>query len=857
MTETAPLAAAIADRYTLDRELGRGGMATVYLARDIRHDRLVALKVLHPELGAVLGAERFLSEIRTTANLQHPNILPLFDSGAAAGLVFYVMPYVTGETLRDKLVREGQLSVNESVRLARGVAAALDYAHRQGVVHRDIKPENILLQDGQPIVADFGIALAVSNAGGTRITQTGLSVGTPAYMSPEQAAAERQLDGRSDQYSLASVLYELLAGEPPFTGASVAAVMSRLMTEVPRRVDVVRPAVPAAIADALARALEKVPADRHETVAHFASALSAEGSSGYRAAASGAHEGPWKRRALVIGAFGTVGIATALVVPRSAVTAPARAPRFYSIALPESLPLVPGRDKFGTPLRSLDVSDDGSTVAYTTGSGDSTRIVAVNLESGATSVIANTLRGNLPAFSADGRSIAFMQDSLIRRIEIDGTGSMTLGAVRVFGSLMWGRDGRVYGSEYTSCLSSVPENGGVVRIDSAAGCPAVVTPGHQLATLPVPISVSGRLTLVPNGSGKGMPVLPPMDSGNDSSAVAGDNPILVDGRYLVFVRDSTLFGAPIDLKSRRLASPPRVLLTGVRQEHFPRQAHLVLSADGTLVWVGGGDAAMAHFVRVRLDGTIIDTLPLPATVATSFAVSRDGNKVAWSVPPAPGTKILLYDIARRVLESYAIDEQLLPWSLTGRTGDLLISAGSGFQRVLRLAGNKPEVMTMPRPFSEQSVDGRLRCYRGTVWYTDKEGDAVQLRPGARQCRFSDDGSHVAVKGEEGIFVAPTATLSAANVVRVASFGDEPRWTGSGRGLIFRDGDRWYDVAIDKSGRPMSAPRLLFSRFFNQAEASWALDVQDRIMVLQGPPLVRTTRINVLTNFPRFLAEKLK
>ena len=206
MSVTDQLNVALAGRYRIEREVGVGGMATVYSARDIKHDRRVALKVLKPELGAVLGTERFLAEIRVTANLQHPNLLPLFDSGEADGLLFYAMPFVEGETLRSWLAREKQLPVDEAVRLAVSVAGALDYAHRRGVIHRDLKPENILLHEGQPLVADFGIALAVSNAGGNRITQTGLSLGTPQYMSPEQATGDRQIDARTDVYSLASVV---------------------------------------------------------------------------------------------------------------------------------------------------------------------------------------------------------------------------------------------------------------------------------------------------------------------------------------------------------------------------------------------------------------------------------------------------------------------------------------------------------------------------------------------------------------------------------------------------------------------------------------------------------------------------
>src|ERR1044071_6434770 len=215
----------------MGREVGGGGMATVYLARDLKHARRVALKLLNPELGAVLGVDRFLAEIKVTANLQHPNLLPLFDSGEADGLLYYVMPFVEGESLRDRLNREKQLPVEQALNLAIAVAGALDYAHRAGVIHRDLKPENILLREGQPLVADFGIALAVSNAGGARVTQTGLSLGTPQYMSPEQATGDRVIDGRTDIYSLAAMTYEMLTGEPPHTGTSAQAIIAKLMTE--------------------------------------------------------------------------------------------------------------------------------------------------------------------------------------------------------------------------------------------------------------------------------------------------------------------------------------------------------------------------------------------------------------------------------------------------------------------------------------------------------------------------------------------------------------------------------------------------------------------------------------------------
>jgi tRNA A-37 threonylcarbamoyl transferase component Bud32/tetratricopeptide (TPR) repeat protein len=271
---------ALADRYRIERELGAGGMATVYLAHDLKHDRHVAIKVLRPELAAALGHERFLREITTTASLRHPHILPLYDSGEADGFLFYAMPFVEGESLRGKLARERQLSVEEALRIAREVADALGYAHGRGVVHRDIKPENILLESGHAVVADFGIARAVSAADQSSLTQPGMAIGTPAYMSPEQAAGERDLDGRSDLYALGCVTYEMLAGQPPFTGPTVESLIHQHLAAAPRPVTEIRSAVPVVVADALQRALAKNPADRFQSLSDFTAALGAGGRSG-------------------------------------------------------------------------------------------------------------------------------------------------------------------------------------------------------------------------------------------------------------------------------------------------------------------------------------------------------------------------------------------------------------------------------------------------------------------------------------------------------------------------------------------------------------------------------------------------
>jgi tRNA A-37 threonylcarbamoyl transferase component Bud32 len=270
------LAAALADRYVIERELGQGGMATVYLAEDLKHKRRVALKVLKPELAAALGHERFLREITTTANLRHPHILPLYDSGEVGGFLFYAMPFVEGESLRDRLTRERQLPLDDALEIAREVADALGYAHGRGVIHRDIKPENILLESGHAVVADFGIARAVTAAGQSSLTQTGTAIGTPAYMSPEQAAGEQDLDGRSDVYALGCVAYEMLTGQPPFTGPTVESIVHQHLVAAPRPVNQIRSAIPVVVTEAVHRALAKNPADRFASLSEFSAALRAD-----------------------------------------------------------------------------------------------------------------------------------------------------------------------------------------------------------------------------------------------------------------------------------------------------------------------------------------------------------------------------------------------------------------------------------------------------------------------------------------------------------------------------------------------------------------------------------------------------
>ena len=415
MSNAVPrLAAALATRYRLEREIGQGGMATVYLARDLRHERNVAVKVLKPELAAVLGAERFVVEIRTTAALQHPHILPLFDSGSADGFLYYVMPFVEGESLRARVDRETQLGVEEAIRLTTDVADALDYAHRQGVVHRDVKPENILLHDGRPVVADFGIALAVSAAAGGRMTETGLSLGTPHYMSPEQATADRDITGRSDIYSLASVLYEMLTGDPPHTGASAQQIIMRIITEPVEPVTKRRKSVPPNVAAAVSKALEKIPADRFATAREFSQALrnpafAGDATVATTAPAAASNRARWLAPPFVVAASVAI-IALAgwgLTAARASRAASALLPPLVQVELP--LPDSLAVTAFGTAA-TLALSRDGGVLVFQGQRGGEQPALRIRrLGDPEVHRVRGTEQARGPSLSPDGKEVLFTQ----------------------------------------------------------------------------------------------------------------------------------------------------------------------------------------------------------------------------------------------------------------------------------------------------------------------------------------------------------------------------------------------------------------------------------------------------------------
>ena len=646
MDAVAELNAALSDRYHVEREIGRGGMATVYLARDIRHDRRVALKVLNAELGAVLGVERFLAEIKVTANLQHPNLLPLFDSGQAApangqpgpGLLFYVMPFVEGESLRARLNREKQLPVDEALRIATAIASALGYAHRHGVIHRDLKPENILLSEGQPLIADFGIALAVSNAGGSRITQTGLSLGTPQYMSPEQATGDRAIDGRSDIYSLAALTYEMLTGEPPHTGSTSQAIVARLLTEQPRSVRAQRPTVSEHVDEALARALEKLPADRFPTAEQFAEAL--HGHSTFASSVRVAQtRGPrtWRARLLdpVVLTLAAVAIAASLFAVRGGLSPqsiPERVVR-YPLNLPPGIRI----DDYGLAGTTIAVSPDGAMIVFIGSEGGNRRLFMRALDDITARALPGTDGAMHPFFSPDGKWVGFWADDKLKKVPMIGGAAVLIADCPTIIGATWSPSGEIVAS-VSNALFAVRDGGGLLRrVTKADSSP-------QLLPMALP---DGDHVLFSHWAGGGASSAKIAVASLSSGAITdfelpGTNPMRMVGDLLIYSSlGAGLLAVPFDAKRLRVGGTPTVVVPDVVLGSNGG-AKAGISATGTLVYKSG--STLSQVVAVGADGK----MRVLYNKEGSFGFPRlspDGTQLALTVAGGGRSDIWVVDIA--------------------------------------------------------------------------------------------------------------------------------------------------------------------------------------------------------------------
>ncbi|MEO8479352.1 MAG: protein kinase [Gemmatimonadota bacterium] len=800
------LTTALADRYTIERELGQGGMATVYLAHDLKHDRQVAIKVLHPDLGAALGGERFLSEIRTTARLQHPHILPLLDSGEADGLLYYVMPLVTGETLRARLERDRQLPIEEAIRTAREVADALGYAHGLGVIHRDIKPENILLQGGHALVADFGIALAVQSAGGQRMTQTGLSLGTPQYMSPEQAMGEKQIDARSDVYALGAVTYEMLVGEAPFTGPSVQAIVARLITEEPRSISAQRKAVPEHVEAAVLRALEKLPADRWASAADFAAALGNPNgatvtSSRTRGIATAKRS---NRTTMLLGGVTILSLAAAAAAwlrPNAELT-----PNWQTIVVSDSL-------EVDFPGSLLTISPDGQSILFRKAIQNSPLWLkrADRLDAIA---IPGTIRGAAAAFSPDGEWIAFTADRQLKKVRLDGGASMLLAdsaASQEYG-IAWLDDNTiVYPTPDGTSFRRVSASGGgytVAFADSALLGYGLVntTPLPDARGLLTAVCTSNcatsTLSVIDLSSGKMTRILPDVLKGW----------YLPDG-YLLYVRtDLSAMVAPFDLKTLSITGPATSVLGGtILHATFRTVPFLSVSRTGTLLYARSSGGGAAELVRVNRQGvaTAIDTSW--SGPFNSFALTNDGRRMAVGTgTTGGGLSIYLKQLDHGAFTrlSFGGQDRRPAWSPDGRQVAFIrdsLNGGGVYGIAADGSGGERLLARNNRPIQEVawSADGEwlvLRTDNGTAG----AGDLVGIRTNGDttetplvDSKFTE--MHPALS-PDGRWLAYISDESGANEVYVRPFpgtkggkwqvsnggGMSPVWSPDSRELFFID-----------------------------------------------------------------------
>jgi serine/threonine-protein kinase len=811
MPDIDRLTTALADRYRIERELGQGGMATVYLARDLRHDRLVALKVLRPELAAILGAERFLQEIKTTANLQHPHILPLHDSGEAGGNVFYVMPYVEGESLRDRLTRDKQLPVDVAVRLTREVASALDYAHRHGVVHRDIKPENILLHEGQALVADFGIALAVSRSdGGTRMTETGMSLGTPHYMSPEQAMGEREITPRSDVYALGCVAYEMLTGDPPFTGSTAQAIVARVLTEQPRTMTLQRHTIPAHVEAAVLTALEKLPADRYATAAEFSEALANPALTAARtqAAPTARTESRWRGVAMGTAAVALGAIGVALWA--SLRPAPPRPVIRYSLGLPAAQGMQQG--VLGV---NLAIAPDGRRLAYVGQGPHGGQLWLRERDKLDATPLPGTDGAVNPCFSPDGRQIAFSSGGQyqLKVVSVDGGPPVTLAEPGSGGGggVTWGSDGWIY-FDQPAGLGRVRAGGGtpelVMALDTAHGevghaWPEVLPNGKALI-------FRSRRNLNPDDFDI---VALDLRSHQRHVLTKGLMARYIAPGFLVFVRaDGALVASQFSPSSLRLIGSPTPLLEGIMTKPFG-SVDLAVSREGTLAYVpGAANAAAGQAVWVTRDEGITAFNPAlnisPSGARRGLALSPDGSRLAVDVVGPKSVDIWVKQLPTGPFSRLTFDgtENFRPsWSADSRSVVFLSNRDGSTPTVWRQRadGSAPaeRLLRLPVPILEAQLsrDGAWLIYRtldadGPNIYGRRLGQDTMSVPlvvsrfNELGAALSPDGAFLAYASDETgqpeVYVRPFPRTSEGHWQISSGGGFAPRWAHSGRELFY-------------------------------------------------------------------------
>jgi serine/threonine-protein kinase len=867
---TSRLSNALADRYRLERHLGEGGMATVYLAHDLKHDRKVAVKILRPELAAIIGGERFVNEIKVTANLQHPNILPLYDSGEADTFLYYVMPFMEGETLRDKMEREKQLGVDEVIEIAKDVGAALHFAHERGVVHRDIKPENILMQDGKPLVADFGIALAVTQAGGSRLTETGLSLGTPHYMSPEQAMGDRAVDARSDVYALGAMVYEMLVGEPPHHGTSVQAIVARILSDEPEPITKHRKTVPPHVEATVRKALEKTPADRFTSAAKFVEALQNPSftlatTQAAAHAMMAAASGPWKRIAIGVSAVAVVLLALT-VWGWMRPDPPARVSR-YSLALPEGQEI---RLRFG---RRVVLAPDGSRFVYVGPgqSGDAQLWVRRRDQLGATP-IPGTEGAVHPTFSPDGGRVAFLTAAprTVKVVSLGGGPPITVSdtsGVSLVG-LSWGMDGFLYVNSGNR-IGRIPAAGGEVELVSTIDTVRDEAGHGWPEALP-----GGRGVLFTAGGGGveswNIAVLD-LATGTHRTLVRGIVGRYVPTGHLVYATaDGSVLAAPFDLNRMDVTGEAVALFEGLGVRDFG-SIDLSVSDDGTLAYLtGSASGGLGRAVWVDRNGMVTPVDPEwmfdPGLPEAALEIAPDGRQVALKISTEAGEDIWVKQLDRGPLSRLTFDEaydRRPRWTADGRhimftsdrggNTDLWMKPADGTGPAELLLDFEQPVHEIQRTPDESWWVLRLGGTQGGTGQRDlvglRTGDTTTVPIAAepydeKGAALSPDGRWLAYEsnetGRNEVYVRPFPNASAGKWQVSTGGGINPRWAHTGQEIFFVDGAGNMAVAeVDtRNAFRVGTRQVLFSTdeynlVTGENYASWDVGPDDqRFMMIQ-------------------------
>ncbi len=878
------LQASLADRYKVEREIGVGGMATVYLAKDLRHERDVALKLLKPELGAVLGPERFLSEIRVTAKLQHPNLLPLFDSGEASGQLWYAMPFVEGESLRAKMERERQLSVREAVRIAVLVAGALDYAHRHGVIHRDLKPENILLHEGQPLVADFGIALAVSNAGGERVTQTGLSLGTPQYMSPEQATGERGVDGRTDVYSLGAVLYEMLTGEPPHTGATVQAIIARLMTDTPRSVRSSRPSVPENVDWAIQKALEKVPADRFDTAKEFAETLEGQRpiTSQHQTMVRGERRAgidgrrrvdsrwlPW----IIAGVAGAVALSTTLwalhFIGKSGV----------ADAEPVRFTITPQHSEFING--ALAISPDGRRIVYGVDDPKGSRLYSRLLDDVTARALPGTEGAEFPFFSPDGKWIAYFIGGDLVRVPTEGGSPLLITNNVSAVEAWWATENRIM----LPTQSVTHQRAGMSVVPATGGVPAVIITSDTLnrENMRDPFEL-------PDGKHFLFTSLGPGSAEDDSLAIGtfgskeykrlgvlALGPLgFVDGNAIFQQVDATLvdgsiLAVPINVSRGTKAGDPITLQGGV-------SGGAAVSKNGTLAYVSGASGQQLMWLD---SGGKIDTVLSDVHAYETPRLSPDGKLIGVWLPGGIDGDVWIYNTTAKTMSRLTRNSSFFEWTPDGK-GVLYTRTGTAAAGIyLQPADGSTEARRIDVKFPTRTVpitavlspDGttilitaspagaRLNIYSAPMASSTVATPWLATPFTEQAPRFSPDGKFVAYVSDESgtreVYVRPYPGPGGRTQISNGG-GAEPLWSRSGHQIFYRNGPRLMAADISGGGIPsVTSRRQLLTVSVPELGQAPNYDVSpDGKRVLMGVPNGAAANLVVVVNWFTEVRRKL-